>query len=329
MGLESPKVAAVIVAYNRAKLLQECLDGISAQTYPVSEVIVVDNCSSDDSAQIAQKHPAVTKVVCLSQNTGGAGGFTAGIAHALGRRKLGLHDFLWIMDDDTIPSANALEELVKAIKEYPGTPALAASQALWTNGKTHPMNAHRRRPFLNRQSVHNAQQVQARPVRAASFVSILIEVGQVLKTGLPVADYFIWNDDLEYTARLLKNRVGLYVPSSVVWHKTKALASATDDPGDRFYYESRNKMWFLLRSSGLRINDRLLYGGSTAVRWAKLFWRSQDRRRLAQMLLKGLPEGVLGRPRKNPEVFKNDPETQELVAACERVNQVVRSKKIN
>ena len=70
-----------------------------------------------------------------------------------------------------------------------------------------------------------------RQVRAASFVSILVEVAQVRRNGLPSADYFIWNDDLEYTARLLKHRIGLYVPASVVVHKTRAAASATDDPG--------------------------------------------------------------------------------------------------
>lgn len=234
----TPRVTAVIVAYNRVQLLKESLDAIANQTIAPNAVVVVDNASEDGSGELAQFHPVVTQLIRLSANTGGAGGFTAGIAHALAAKDLGDHDYLWIMDDDTIPRPDALEKLLFAAADYCGSPALLASQAVWVDDQVHPMNAHRRRPFLNQASLLAATKIGARPVRAASFVSILIEVGQVRRVGLPVADYFIWNDDLEYTARLLKNRVGLYYPPSVVLHKTKALAGANTDPGERFFTKS-------------------------------------------------------------------------------------------
>lgn len=41
------KVIAVVVTYNRKKLLLECLDAIFQQTYSISRLILIDNCSTD------------------------------------------------------------------------------------------------------------------------------------------------------------------------------------------------------------------------------------------------------------------------------------------
>ncbi|MDY6214363.1 MAG: hypothetical protein SPH79_07730, partial [Schaalia hyovaginalis] len=46
----------------------------------------------------------------------------------------------------------------------------------------------------------------ARQIRTASFVAVLIDARAIREEGLPVADYFLWNDDFEYTARLLRTR---------------------------------------------------------------------------------------------------------------------------
>src|SRR5690606_16539980 len=76
------RVAAVIVAYNRAELLREALDALAAQTRPLDVVIVVDNASTDDSPAVAAQHPLGVRLVTLERNTGGAGGFAAGLALA-------------------------------------------------------------------------------------------------------------------------------------------------------------------------------------------------------------------------------------------------------
>ena len=89
------------------------------------------------------------------------------------------------------------------------------------------------------------------PIRSASFVSIMCDADVVRERGLPLADYFLWNDDFEYSTRLIRDRVGLYCPASVVVHKTKVFGSTDADPGERFFYEVRNKVWLFTRSRGL------------------------------------------------------------------------------
>ena len=85
---------------------------------------------------------------------------------------------------------------------------------------------------------------------------------RIRERGLPVADYFLWNDDFEYSTRLIRGGVGLYCPDSVVVHKTRTFGSTDADPGERFFYEVRNKVWMFTRSAGLSPPEKALYGGS-------------------------------------------------------------------
>ena len=304
------RVVAVVVAWNRRDLLARTLDGLAAQTRPLDAVVVIDNASTDDSAALASTHQAVTEVVTLPVNTGGAGGFAAGIARAVHT-----HDAerVWIMDDDTVPTPTALAELLAAIDAYPGPVTVAASRADWHDGREHPMNTPRARFGVKPDAEASAAGVGARPVRSASFVSILVDADAVRAHGLPQAAYFLWNDDFEYTARLLRRGVGLYVPASRVEHLTKVFGASDVDPGPRFINEVRNKVWLFTRSDALGPLDRLLYAGSSVRRWARMLLRGSDRRGLARHGWRGLREGVR-RPPTTIEVLAGTPVADDVLA---------------
>jgi hypothetical protein len=140
-------------------------------------------------------------------------------------------------------------------------------------------------------------------VRSASFVSLMCDADVVRQRGLPVADFFLWNDDFEYSTRLVRGRVGLAVPDSVVVHKTRTFGATDVDPGERFFFEVRNKVWTFTRSTGLSPAEKVLYGGATVRRWARTFARSSDRRTLARGLRRGLLAGLGSRPRANGVVL--------------------------
>jgi len=300
---EEPRVVAIVVAFNRAELLGRALDGLANQLRLPDRVIVVDNGSEDASASVAAAHPVVTEVLPLGRNTGGAGGFSAGIAVAVDTYRA---DLVWIMDDDTVPLPDALAELLRARAHYPGEPALLASRADWSDGREHPMNTPRRRVGLGRKAHWHASTVGARQIRSASFVSVLIDTRAVREVGLPVADYFLWNDDFEYTARILKRKIGLYVPSSRVIHLTKVFGASNVDPGPRFFNEVRNKVWVFTRSPALRPWEKVLYGGSTLARWSQSIRRSDDPRVLLQHLWNGIVAGMKS-PRPNSAVLAGTP----------------------
>lgn len=298
--MSTPSVVAVVVSYNRSALLGAALDALAAQSRPVDRVVVVDNASTDDALDVARAHASVPEVVALKRNTGGAGGFAVGLATAVADLDA---DLVWLMDDDTVPTATALEALLGARDAYPGDVTAMASRVVWTDGSDHPMNTPRTRPGATPAELHRARAAGAVPVRSMSFVSMLVDARAVRAHGLPVSDYFIWNDDFEYSTRLLRRGTGLYVPGSVVEHRTARLVGTDDDPGPRFYYEVRNKVWMFTRSSALRASERVLYGGSTLRRWARTVARSSDRGTLLKAGGRGLWHGVVHRPRADTEVL--------------------------
>src|SRR6476469_272149 len=232
--MSEPRVVAVVVTFNRRELLLESLDAIDAQARRPDAVIVIDNASTDGTA-VALRDRAGIELYVLDRNTGGAGVFAYGIAAAL-RAGAGL---IWLMDDDTIPEPDALAALLDARTNYRGPrPALVASRVVWTDGRDHPMNTPRTRHT-------GSEPAGSTTIRSASFVSVLIDADVVRERVLPVADYFLWNDDFEFTTRLLRGNVGLLCPASVVVHKTRTFGSTDVDPGGRFFYEVRNKIWTL------------------------------------------------------------------------------------
>jgi len=300
-GHGRPVVTAVVVTYNRCNLLFESLSAIQGQTRPPDAVIVVDNASTDGTAAAVRVSFPAVRLVELPRNTGGAGGFAYGMALALA----GPTDLIWLMDDDTVPEPQALAALLDVRSRYPGgQPTLLASRVLWTDGRPHPMNTPRAKPFAARAERAAAAAADCVPIRSASFVSVLVEAGTSRQRGLPLADYFLWNDDFEFTARILRGNRGLLCPASVVVHKTPNFGSTDSDPGQRFFYEVRNKIWTLRSRSPLAIHERVLYGGATLRRWARTFAGSSDRRGLATSLARGLAAGVRTRPRPTKDVFE-------------------------
>jgi GT2 family glycosyltransferase len=214
-------------------------------------------------------------------------------------------DQIWAMDDDTIPQQGALGALLAARARYQGrAPAIVASTVLWTDGRQHPMNTPRRRPLAAAAERTAAAASGCVPIRSASFVSVLFDAAECRRLGLPKADFFLWNDDFEFTTRLLRRNVGLLCPDSVVVHKTKTFGSTDVDPGDRFYFEVRNKIW-TLRGNSLGPAEWLLYTGATLRRWVRTYAASGDRPLLRASFARGLAAGVRTRPRPNEHVLPN------------------------
>ena len=300
-------VTAVVVTWNRRDLLARSLTAVLTQNPAPRQVVVVDNASTDDTRGLVADHFPTVDLVRLERNTGGAGGFALGIARAL---DLGAQA-IWIMDDDTIPQPGALAALLSARADLTARagdgqpPVLLASRVEWVDGRAHPMNTPRAKPFASAAERELAASAGCVPVRTASFVSLLLDADRVREVGLPVADFFLWNDDFEYTARLLRDHRGVLCPASVVRHETKVFGASEADPGPRFYHEVRNKVWTFTRSSALAPGEKVVYAASSLRRWVRTFAASTDRATLADGLRRGLRDGLRAGPRPTTAVLKD------------------------
>ena len=90
------KIIAVVVTYNRLPLLQKNIDCLRQQK-PLTAIMVVNNGSTDGTAEWLHEQPGLT--VVTQANVGGSGGFYTGIDLAY---KEGA-DWIWCMDDDVFP----------------------------------------------------------------------------------------------------------------------------------------------------------------------------------------------------------------------------------
>lgn len=255
------RACAVIPTYERRDLALECIGSLERQTIPV-DIVVVDGASGDGTvAAIRSQHPAV-HVVELPRNAGSAGGFGAGIAWAY---EAG-YEWIWLTDNDSEAQPDALEQLLAAHASFAdeNPPLLLASKVVWTDGSILALNA----PILKRKELeplYRAAEYRTLSVRAAPYAGVLIHRDLVLRHGLPIEDYFVWNDDIEYTGRLLRHDFGVLVPRSVVCHKPEVLAPTTAWAGKRFYFEVRNKLWLVLYSNAFSPSERLRFVGMLGV----------------------------------------------------------------
>jgi rhamnopyranosyl-N-acetylglucosaminyl-diphospho-decaprenol beta-1,3/1,4-galactofuranosyltransferase len=291
---QTQTVGAVIVTYNRCELARDALAAVYAQTSPPSTVVVVDNASTDGTAEMVRRDFPHAMLIALTTNVGGAGGFARGMTEVL---RAGV-DLVWLMDDDAVATADALGALLAVYAAAPRRPALVASRVVDEEGRPHPMNTPRTRPFASRQERLAAAELGCLPIRTASFVSVLLDADSCRALGLPIAAYFLWNDDFEYTARLLRRGVGLLCPDSVVVHRARPVP-LHEVPADRLYYEGRNKVWALTRSQAFGPIERFVYAGAAVKRWGVAVADARDRRAVLRGLGSGVLDGLRRRPRNS------------------------------
>lgn len=285
-------IYAITVTHNRKEMLRECLRAVCDQSMLPSKTLVVDNASTDGTAAMLQEEFPQAGVLSLPSNVGGAGGFNAGIKWAYDRGA----NWLWLMDDDCIPTPLALERLHDALCRFPqgDAPLLLASQVQWTDGSRHPMNYPNLSTSVDRALVAvNAATVA---LRSTSFVSLLLSRQAIEEYGLPLASYFIWNDDAEYTARILRHEFGAFVPDSIVIHKTKEKYTPASSGGDRYYYEVRNKLWMLFKSNAWERTEKVRI--LVALRHATIAYLKGNRfsRNSLMVVARGLVDGAARSP---------------------------------
>ncbi len=234
-------VTAVVVTYNRKELLRECLAALRAQESAPEQVLVIDNASTDGTPEVLDAEFPEVRHVRMASNEGATGGFHAGMEAAMATGS----DWIWLLDDDTIAHPDALDELLGGAARAPEPAALMCSRVEWSDGRAHPMNM----PMVRRRDVRGLVAAGGRgllPIRAASWVSLLVSRGAVERHGLPCKPFFFQADDIEYTARVLRAEPGYCAPDSVVEHRTKTPHDALSDPDDRrFYFHARNTLYMI------------------------------------------------------------------------------------
>jgi GT2 family glycosyltransferase len=252
---------------------------------------VVDNASTDGSAGlIGQRFPDVG-ILETASNLGFAGGCNVGIRRAL---EMG-SEFVWLLNNDTQVHPQALVTLVAALQAE-RTAGLAGSKIyyaadpsrLWfAGGYFTPSGLGRHR---GQDQLDHRQFDDPGPVDYITGCSLLIRTEVVRQIGLLREDYFMYWEEVEWSARA--RRLGwnsIYVPSSVVWHKVGASLAQAESP-KAYYYHARNWLDFVGHTAPARLPLALAH---VAAASALSMLRGQPAMAAARM--RGIADAARGR----------------------------------
>ena len=231
------KICAIVVTYNREKLLKQCIGFLLAQTISC-DILIIDNASTDNTAEVVKEFTDSRISYCnTGENIGGAGGFNLGMRKAV---EAG-YDYVWVMDDDTFARPDTLEQFLIADQKLNGNYGWLSSKALWTDGSICAMNC---QTGISGKDITDFSQEHI-PSSRATFVSLFIKNKTIVKYGLPIKEFFVWADDTEFTQRVSKKENCYVISKSVVVHAMTANAAADIVHVDvsripRCYYQIRN-----------------------------------------------------------------------------------------
>ncbi|MFT4233086.1 MAG: glycosyltransferase family 2 protein [Leucobacter sp.] len=277
-SMPTETVAAVIVTFNRVDKLPNTIASVMAQDHPCEKIVIVDNASSDGTREYLDSLDDPRLVIRhLRENRGGAGGFEYGMALGC---ELGV-DHVWIMDDDCYPAPDALRRLVeerREVAEALDEPVpFACSLVKAIDGALCEMNNPITtwdwpRAFL---AGRNAMRIVE-----CTFVSVLVPCAVIAEAGLPLAEYFIWYDDKEYTKRLTAQYApGIIVMDSIVVHDMGVNA------GVNYRQVEKSTLWKFASGARNQASYRWNYEG-------KHSYLDYERRVIEQMREAGVPREV-------------------------------------
>lgn len=292
------KVAAVVVTYNRIELLKECLEALEKQNYPC-DILVVDNASTDGTEEYISA--LINKYKNLyykntGANIGGAGGFNFGMRWAVEEG----YEYVWVMDDDCLPYGDALQKLIEADGILKGNYGWLASAVLWKDGHECKMN----RIKLKKSFYEYLEYMQYGIVQAeqATFVSLFLKSKIIKEAGLPIKEFFIWGDDIEYTRRMsVRMKLPCFMAGkSKVIHAMKENTGsniATDVPEriDRYKYAFRNEC-YLYRQEGWK--GICYYFAKCGWNLLKIIFKSKNNKfKRIMILIKSIMIGLTFNPK--------------------------------
>lgn len=237
-------VTVIIVNWNSGTLLSDCLKTLDEQTVSPQKILVLDNASTDGSADCVASFSDVT-LLAMDSNLG----FAAGNNRALAECDT---DFVALLNPDAFPEPNWLESLLAAAKTDSRIAAFGSCQLCYNSdeildgiGDSYHLSGlvWRERYGLKRRAVDFVSREIFSPCAAAA----LYRRQAIIDAGGFDEDYFCYVEDVDLGFRLrLAGYKAMYVADAVVHH----IGSATTG-GQRsdfsVYYGHRNLVWTFVK----------------------------------------------------------------------------------
>lgn len=214
--MNSPLVSIIIVNWNGAEILSECLISLKKQTYKNFEVLVVDNNSSDDSTKILATFNWLN-VIKSRKNLGFAGGNNLGFTKAKGK-------YILLLNSDALMQKDSLEKLVETLEEKLDVAAVQP-KFLYEDNTINSIGAYLTYtgflyyPGYGKKSTITKYE-KSRYIFSGYGAGLLIRREVINKIGLFDDDYFMYFEETDLCMRIwLSGWKVLFNADTVIHHK--------------------------------------------------------------------------------------------------------------
>ena len=232
------RLSIVIVSFNARTDLVNCLLSLKKNPPAVAhEILVVDNASSDGSAEAALRIPGV-RVLKMERNSGFSAANNAGIRESRG-------ELLLLLNSDTLVPPGALDQLIGRLEATPEA-AIAGSRLVDADG--HPeLSFGRMISPLNewRQKRRTAEWIAAASMREqfvdwVSGACLLVHRADADRAGLLDERFFLYTEDVDFCHAVRKlGRKVLFTPVSTITHLRGRSRSSRPEASQRAYRASQ------------------------------------------------------------------------------------------
>jgi hypothetical protein len=246
--MPEPLVSIIIVHWNEANLLRQCLLSIKKSDYADPEVIVVDNASTDDAVAMVRREFRGVKLIENKENLGFARGNNIGIQASRGK-------YVIILNADTTVEPGWVRAQVQAMEADPTIGMCQGKMMLMREpGKINSIGMGLDRHGLTRHigdgETDRGQYETPRPVFAVSGACAVCRREMLDQIGLFDEDYFLYCEDLDLSWRAwIRGWKCVYVPGAVLHHYRNA---SVDMDGSLYwrlrYFNQRNRLWTLWKN---------------------------------------------------------------------------------
>lgn len=239
------KIAIITPSYNGIKYLPDFLSSLNGMDYPkkLLKILIIDNCSSDDSVEYIKKNYPEIEVIQNSENVGFTEGNNIGYAWAREQEV----DYLVLLNQDTIVDKEWLKHLVA---DAQGHDVAAVQAKLMLHPETNLLNSYGNAiQFLGFGYCNDYRRLdkpgtEPFEVPYPSGAACLLKMSALAKTGLFYSRLFMYHEDLDlgWKLRLAGYKV-LLEPKAVVYHKYNFSKAKY-----KFYYLERNRYFVTLKN---------------------------------------------------------------------------------
>lgn len=254
MKKEMPLVSIIIVTWNGKHWLEQCLPSLKKQSYKHTEIIIVDNNSTDGTISwVSHVYPDVSLINSKS-NVGFAEGNNLGYAKATG-------ELIYFLNNDTQLAPTAIQEMVDSLLAKP-TVAGVQSKLLLMDKRDHldtigafltPTGFLYHNAFGEKDSQKYDKDVPLFTLKGASMMFKKSALDKILVNGyLFDHDYFAYFEETDICHRLWIAGYELrYAFKAVVWHKMGATSSSMNNSVVQFH-SFKNRIHSYLKNLGLK-----------------------------------------------------------------------------